>query len=120
MIQPIDRLQRKKLVSEEHAQQLQLVREIRNVFAHNLWAGSFVSPEIAELLKGISGPPREAFQSLFNTCASALYGLLHAKYQERRKAYWAEKMPRLQPLKYLRESTPARYTPRFNRQTRME
>jgi RNase adaptor protein for sRNA GlmZ degradation len=73
VIKKFDRLRQQGMLTEQQSIQLQLLRDIRNTFAHNLQASTFGYPEIARLLSAGPGTPRVAFRALINESARLLY-----------------------------------------------
>lgn len=112
LVSKLEKLRRQAVLTDQQSAQLQLLRNIRNTFAHNLRATAFAYPEIARLLSAGAGTPREAFRALVADSAGALYSLLFAKYEEARQADWARRTPRITAAQILAriasgESTPS-------------
>jgi hypothetical protein len=95
VLRKFDKLRQQGVLTAQQSAQLQLLRDIRNVFAHNLRATAFEYPEIVKLLGGAAGTAREAFRALLDESASLLYGLLYEKHHEAHRAYLEHVAPRI-------------------------
>lgn len=113
VVAKFDRLRQQGVLTEEQSAQLQLLRNIRNTFAHDLRATTFAYPEIARLLNAVAGTPRESFRALIDTSARLLYSLLYAKHEEARRAYWKQKTPRIVAAQVLARIASGETTPSF-------
>jgi hypothetical protein len=86
-ITKIDLLYRKQLITADQADRLDIMREIRNDFAHELDANTFEYGPIARSL-GNPSDPKATFRLLFNECAFMLVGLIQHMYGEQKRSAW--------------------------------
>jgi hypothetical protein len=91
----------KRLATLEQAEHLQLLREVRNTFAHELEAHSFAS--VAVLLRTSPELAEDAFRSLLQEASWLLNGLLYTRLEERRKAHQTYSGIRLQAFRQIQE-----------------
>ena len=113
IITKFDTLRRQEVLTEQQAAQLQLLRNIRNEFAHTMRATTFAYPEIARLLNAGAGTPREAFRALVDESSRLLYSLLYAKHEEARRAHRAHLTPRIVAAQVLARIASGETTPSF-------
>lgn len=91
----------KQLATSQQAEHLQLLRDVRNAFAHELEAHSF--PAIAGLLGTSPELAGDAFRSLLQESSRLLGGLLYSRFEERRHALHAYSGIRMQAYRQIAE-----------------
>jgi hypothetical protein len=104
----LKKLYQRELATLEEVERLQLLRDVRNAFAHELEVDSFAA--IAGMLGTAPELAGGAFRSLLQKCSSLLGGLLNTRYEGRRKAFWAYRNVRLQALRQIQEIDARIYT----------
>lgn len=102
----IDLLRRKELVDAERVAHFHLVRDLRNVFAHNLRAASFGA--VAGLLRAHLGdiPDAElkaAFVGMLKDCTNVLIQLSHEKFTATKNAHFKRLNDRMTAYRVLEE-----------------
>lgn len=97
----LKRLFRKGLATLPEVERLQRLRDIRNVFAHELDAETFAYPAVVAYLGTSPELAREAFRTLLAECSTVLGNLLYTPYLERHQAYLAYHRDRRYALQVL-------------------
>ena len=90
----IDRMRRKELVDAAHVAHFHFIRDLRNIFAHNLRAATFRYPGVAAFLREHLGNVdddalKQAFVAVLKDCTAVLVHLSVTKFQATKQAQFA-------------------------------